>query len=130
MVASVEFYLPHLDRTLWVNCNYECVTITSADFIWQDEDKQGGWHEYEDVCLFEASYRQALPEDIEPWLPMIHKALEYTIEQETAYLRGGAFSLPVAWLPESIRLKAAPEYLAWLQAEERNPHSSGRLYRN
>jgi len=119
MVASVEFYLPDLDRSVWVNCNDECVTVTSADFIWQDEDKNGGWHDYEDVCLYDAFYQQTLPEGVEPWLPMIHKALEYTIEQETAYLRGEDFSLPVAWLPESIRQKAAPEYLAWLQAEEK-----------
>ena len=118
-VASVEFYLPDLDRTLWVNCDYECVSVTSTDFIWQDEDKQGGWHDFGDVCLFEASYQQALPEDVEPWLPMIREALEYTIEQETAYLRGKAFTLPVAWLPESIRQKAAPEYLSWLQAEDK-----------
>lgn len=119
MVASVEFYLPDLDRSVWVNCNDECVTVTSADYIWQDEQREGGWHDYEDVRLYDAFYQQALPEGVEPWLPMINKALEYTIEQETAYLRGEAFSLPVAWLPESIRQKAAPEYLAWLQAEEK-----------
>jgi len=119
MVASVEFYLPDLDRTLWVNCNDECVTVTSADFIWQDADKNGGWHDYEDVRLYDAFYQQTLPEDVEPWLPMIQKALEYTIEQENEYLRGQAFSLPAAWLPESIRQKAAPEYLAWLQAEKK-----------
>ncbi|RJE46624.1 MULTISPECIES: DUF4406 domain-containing protein [unclassified Dehalobacter] len=117
MVASVEFYLPDLNRTLWVNCNDECVTVTSADFIWQDEDKNGGWHDYEAVRLYDAFYQQTLPEDVEPWLPMIQKALEYTIEQETEYLRGQAFSLPVAWLPKSIWQKTAPEYLAWLQAE-------------
>ena len=117
MVATVEFYLPDLDRSVWVNSNDECVTVTSTNFIWQDENKNGGWHDYEDVCLYEAFYQQTLPEDVEPWLPMIHTTLEYTIEQETEYLRVHAFSLPVAWLPESIRLKAEPEYLAWLQAE-------------
>jgi hypothetical protein len=116
MVATVEFYLPDLEKSVWVNCNDESVVITSADYTW-NRDKSESWDRYEDVCLYSASFQQDIPEEAEPWLPMIHKALEYTIEQETAYFKEHAFSLPLAWLPESIRQKTAPEYLAWLQAE-------------
>lgn len=116
MVATVEFYLPDLEKTVWINCNDESVVITSADYTW-NRDKSESWERYEDVCLYSAFFRQELPEDATPWLPMIRKALEYTIEQETAYFKNRAFSLPVAWLPESLREKAAPEYLAWLQAQ-------------
>jgi len=116
MVATVEFYLPDLEKTVWVNCNDESVVITSADYTW-NRDKSESWERYEDVCLYSAFFRRELPKDATPWLSMIGKALEYTIEQETAYCKNRAFSLPAAWLPESLRQKAAPEYLAWLQAQ-------------
>lgn len=116
MVATVEVYLPDLDKTVWVNCNDESVVITSADYIW-NRDGSESWDRYDDVWLYTEFFHQELPEDVQPWFPMIQKALEYTIEQETAYFQGHAFSLPVAWLPESIRQKAEPEYLTWLQAE-------------
>ncbi|WP_312645463.1 DUF4406 domain-containing protein [Hydrogenoanaerobacterium sp.] len=116
MVGTVQFYLPELDKSVWVNCNDECVTITSADYMW-NEDHSESWERYDDVLLYQAGFDDALPDDVEPWLPMIKKALEYTIDQETRYFQGRAFSLPTAWLPESIRENADPEYLAWLQAE-------------
>lgn len=116
MVGTVQFYLPELDKSVWVNCNDEYVTITSADYVW-NEDRRESWERYNDVLLYQAQYLHEFPECVTPWLPMIHKALEYTIEQETSYTRGRAFSLPPAWLPESIRENADPEYLAWLQAE-------------
>jgi hypothetical protein len=118
MVATVEFYLPDLEKSVWVNCNDESVVITSADYTW-NRDGSESWERYEDVCLYSSFFQQELPEDAEPWLPIISKALEYTIEQETAYFKDRTFSLPVAWLPESIRQKAAPEYLAWLQTESK-----------
>jgi len=116
MVATVEFYLPDLDKSVWVNCNDESVVITSADYTW-NRDGSESWERYADVCLYSSCFHQDLPEDVEFWLPMIRKALEYTIGQETAYFKDRTFSLPVAWLPESIRKKTAPEYLVWLQTE-------------
>ncbi len=116
MVATMEVYLTDLDKTVWVNCNDESVVIASADYIW-NRDGSESWDRYDDVWLYRAFFQQELPEDVQPWLPMIKSALEYTIEQETAYFPNHAFPLPVAWLPESIRQKAEPEYLAWLQAE-------------
>ena len=118
MVGTVQFYLPDLDKSVWVNCNDEIVIITSADYVW-NEDQSESWNRYEDVTLQTVLLQQEVLEEDEPWLPMIKEALAYTIEQETAYFRGYAFSLPVAWLPDAIRREADPEYLAWLQAEEK-----------
>jgi len=116
MVGTVQFHLSELDKSVWVNCNDECVTVTSADYIWNDDHSES-WERYDDVLLYQAGFDDVLPDDVEPWLPMIKKALEYTIDQETTYSKGRAFSLPTAWLPESIRKNAEPEYLAWLQTE-------------
>lgn len=122
MVGTVEFYLPDLDRSVWVNCNNEGVTITSADYSW-NEDDSGSWERYDDVALYVADFDQTLPDDVQSWLPMIHEALQYTIEQETAYFSESySFPLPVAWLPESIRQDADPEYLSWMQTEGKAIH--------
>ncbi len=116
MVGTVQFYLPELDKPVWVNCNDECATITSADHIW-NEDQSGSWERYDDVLLYYTGFEQEVPEEARLWLPMIKEALAYTIGQETASARCDGFSLPVAWVPDAIRQKAEPEYLAWLQAE-------------
>jgi len=121
MVATVEVYLPDLGKSVWVNCNDESVVITSADYLW-NRDGSESWDRYDDVWLYTEFFHQELPEDVWPWFPMIQRALEYTIEQETAFLPNHPFSLPVAWLPESIRQKVEPEYLAWLQAEGKEIH--------
>jgi len=113
MVGTVQFYLPDLDKSVWVNCNDESVVISSADHVW-NEDGSDSWERYEDVCLYSAEFDHELPEDAEPWLPMIKEALAYTIEQETAR---HSFSLPVVWLPESVRQNAEPEYLDWLMEQ-------------
>lgn len=118
MVGTVQFYLPEIDKSVWVNCNDESVLITSADYTW-NKDGSESWERYEDVLLYSTSFSQALPDDAKPWFPLIQKTLEYTIEQETAYFKDYTFSLPVAWLPESIRQKVIPEYLSWLQAEDK-----------
>ncbi|WP_313180817.1 DUF7768 domain-containing protein [Lacrimispora sp.] len=116
MVGTVQFYLPELDKCVWISCNDECVIISSADSTW-NEDGSDSWERYEEVMLYMTPFDQEIPEDARPWLPMIYKTLEYTIEQETKYLNNYAFSLPVAWLPESIKKNADLEYLTWLQAE-------------
>ena len=38
------------DKTIWINCNDEGVTITSADYVW-NEDDSGSWERYEDVVM-------------------------------------------------------------------------------
>lgn len=129
MVGTIQFYLPELERSVWVNCNDEGVTIASADFVW-NEDGSGSWERTEDVELFSAEYQEDRPEDAGPWLPMIREALSYTIEQETArYREGRVFWLPVDWLPDAYRQTAEPEYLAWLrdQGEKAGIGKDGRI---
>ena len=129
LVGTVQFYLPDLGKSVWVNCNDESVTIASADFVW-NEDKSGSWERVEDVLLFSAVYQEDRPEDAGPWLPMIKEALSFTIKEETARCReGGAFWLPVDWLPDACRQTAEPEYLAWLreQGEKAGIGRDGRI---
>ena len=113
MVGTVQFYLPELERSLWVNCNEESASIATADYMWNSDGSEC-WECYEDV-LVAAFYFTESPEEWSQWAPMVRETLAYTIEQETSC--GKSFSLPVAWLPDSIRETVAPEYLDWLQAE-------------
>lgn len=46
MVGTLAVRLPDLDKTIWINCNDEGVTITSADYVW-NEDDSGSWERYE-----------------------------------------------------------------------------------
>ena len=119
MVGTVQFYLPELDKSVWVNCTDESASVTSADFIW-NEDQSDSFERWENVCLYYTGLDNKLPDDVEPWLPMIKAALEYTIEQETSYFKSNhTFSLPVEWLPDSIAEYAEPDYLEWLKAENK-----------
>ena len=34
MVGTIEFYLPDINETVWVNCSEEVVSIYTADVIW------------------------------------------------------------------------------------------------
>jgi len=98
MVGTQSFYLPSLDKTVWVNCNDEGVTATSADYVWNDDHNES-WCRYEDVLLFSAQFEDIQPEELGPWLPMVKETLAYTMEQQIA--RGGlAFDLPDRWLPK------------------------------
>lgn len=119
MVGTVEFYLPELDKSVWVNCNDESVTVTSADSVW-NEDHSDSWERFEDVCLYSAAFEDNLPEYSEPWLSMIKTTLEYTIEQATACSHARPFSLSVLWAPESILQQTKPEYHEWLREQGKN----------
>ena len=56
MVGTLAVRLPDLDKTIWINCNDEGVTITSADYVW-NEDDSGSWERYEDVVMFGMTIR-------------------------------------------------------------------------
>ena len=45
MVGTMEFYLPDIDRKVWVHCNDESVAVTTADTTWNED----GSNSY--VCL-------------------------------------------------------------------------------
>jgi len=125
MVGTIKFYLPGADKFVWVNCSNESVGIYSADVTW-NEDDSGSCENSEDYLLFQESFGDNVPSAAEPWLPMIMETLAYTIENETAYFKR-AFSLPVAWLPETIRANAKPEYLDWLLQRNENAHITANL---
>lgn len=108
MVGTASFYLPSLDKTVWINCNDEGITATSADYVW-NEDHSESWARYEDVLLLRADFRDTQPEQLGPWLPMVREALRYTMEQQTSHY-GQTPELPPAWQAlADIRQSHAPE---------------------
>ena len=118
MVGTLAVRLPDLDKTIWINCNDEGVTITSADYVW-NEDDSGSWERYEDVVMFEVNFRDDDPQSMWPLLPAIHEALAYTIQRETEY-SSRLFSIPAKWLPETYRRGADPAYLKWAEEMEQS----------
>ena len=119
MAATAKIYLPDLNKSVWVNCTDESVSIGSADCMWNEAGSDSLEREVH-VIFYETLFGDEIPDEAQPWLPMIQKTLAYTIEQETTYYgENYIFYLPVAWLPESIRQTAEPEYLDWLQANEK-----------
>lgn len=116
MVGTVQFYLPDLDRCLWVNCSDESVLITTADYVWNTDGSES-WERYEDVRVADF-YLDESPEQWSQWIPMVHEALAYTIEQEVLYFKK-PFALSVEWLPEALRANVDDKYLNWLQSERK-----------
>ena len=94
MVGTASYYLPSLGRTVWVNCNDEGATITSADYVWND-DLSESWARYEDVWLFSVQFNDTPPEELGLWQSMILDTLAYTASQQAA--QGRAFQLPGSW---------------------------------
>lgn len=117
MVGTLAVRLPDLDKTIWINCNDEGVTITSADYVW-NEDDSGSWERYEDVVMFEVSFQDDDPRSMWPLLPAIQEALAYTIQRETE-CSSRLFSIPAKWLPETYRRGADPAYLKWAEEMDR-----------
>ncbi len=110
MVSVLTVRLPELDKTVWINCGDEGLSVTSADYVW-NEDHSESWSRYEDVVILEANFRNTRPENMGPLLPAVWEAIAYTISQKAA--SGCQFQLPARWLPEEYRQKANPQYLAW-----------------
>lgn len=94
MVGTASFRLPSLDKTVWVSCDDEGASITSADSTWND-DNSGSWERYEDVLLLSVDFYDTRPDDLGPWLPMVRDTLAYTAVQQTAL--GRPFQLPGPW---------------------------------
>ena len=113
MVGTLAVRLPDLDKTIWINCNDEGVNITSADYVW-NEDDSGSWERYEDVVMFEINFQDDDPRSMWPLLPAIHEALAYTIQRETEY-SSRLFSIPAKWLPDIYRQGVDPSYLKWAE---------------
>lgn len=94
MVGTASYYLPSLGRTVWVSCNDEGASITSADCTW-NEDNSGSWERYEDVLLLYVDFYDTRPDDLGPWLPVVLDTLAYTAAQQTAL--GMTFQIPESW---------------------------------
>ncbi len=110
MVGVLAVRLPELDKTVWVNCGDEGVTVTSADYVW-NEDHSESWARYEDVVMLEADFWNTCPESVGALLPAVREAVAYSIGQKTA--SGCQFRISARWLPEEYRQKADQQYLAW-----------------
>lgn len=120
MVSTIETHLHDIDKTVWINVNDDFVSITPMDYLW-NEDGSYSFEKYDDIVLYESYLDSELPDNTAPWFPMIQTALEYHIGQEISnpiFNDGYSFSLHPAWLPESLRQKAEPEYLEWLKAND------------
>jgi len=109
MVGTLEVYLPDLAKCVWVNCNNEGVTITSADYVW-NQDHSGSWDRYEDVVLQIVSFDESFPEQVPAWAEIIQEGLRYTIGCHAERSRL-PFTLDAAWLPEKYRRQLEPEKL-------------------
>ena len=42
MVGTLAVWLTGLDKTVWINCSNEGVTVTASDYVW-NEDDSGNW---------------------------------------------------------------------------------------
>lgn len=109
MVGTLEVYLPDLAKSVWINCNDEGVTITSADYVW-NQDHSGSWNRYEDVVLQVISFDETSPEQVPAWAEIIQEGLCYTIgcHAERFHL---PFTLDAAWLPEEYQKQLEPAKL-------------------
>ena len=111
MVATLEIYLPEIDKTVWVNCDGDSVGIGTADVVWGEDDADAY-----DCAVIHVCFYDDMPEEVTQWLPMINESLVYYIDQTLSDTRMcSTVSVPVKWLPDSIRKNADVEYLDFLQ---------------
>ncbi|MCX4373317.1 MAG: hypothetical protein OSJ58_16155 [Dysosmobacter sp.] len=99
MVGTAAFHLPSLDKTVWVNCSCEGVSISSADYIW-NTDNSGSWERYEDVSLLDISFQDSQPEELGVWRSMVQNTLRYMTERYAAF-SGSPPELPDSWKSEA-----------------------------
>lgn len=109
MVGTLEVYLSDLNKNVWVNCNDEGVTITSADYVW-NQDHSASWNRYEDVVLLVVEFDEVSPEQVPAWADIIQNSLRYTIGCHAERSRL-PFTLDAAWLPEEYREQLEPAKL-------------------
>ena len=106
MVGTLEVYLSDLNKNVWVNCNDEGVTITSADYVW-NQDHSASWNRYEDVVLLVVEFDEVSPEQVPAWADIIQNSLRYTIGCHAERSRL-PFTLDAARLPEEYREQLEP----------------------
>ena len=114
MVATLETYLPELDKTIWVNCNLEGADLTSADHVW-NEDHSESWERYEDVALVYIDFAGDSPQTFPTLAPLIQEAVTYFLQEEMRR-KPAPISFPAKWLPDDFR-EADHEILAQAQKD-------------
>lgn len=101
MVGTLAVRLTGLDKTVWINCGDEGVTVTASDYVW-NEDHSGAWARYEDVVMLEFDFSAHSLQETGPLLPAIQEAVAYTLQQEVVH-PGVPLQVPSEWLPEAFR---------------------------
>ena len=114
MVATLETYLPELDKTIWINCNLEGADLTSADHVW-NEDHSESWERYDDVALVYIDFAGDSPQTFPTLAPLIQEAVTYFLQEEMRR-KPAPISFPAKWLPGDFR-EADHEILAQAQKD-------------
>ena len=111
MVGTLAVRYPELEKTLWIHCNDEGVSVSSADHVW-NEDHSGSWARYEDVSIMEIDFWEQSPEDAGALFPAIQDTVTYTIQQAVQN-SNRPFRIPAKWLPEAFCQTTDSEYIKW-----------------
>ena len=111
MVGTLAVRYPELEKTLWIHCNDEGVSVSSADYVW-NEDHSGSWARYEDVSIMEIDFWEQSPEDAGALFPAIQDTVTYTIQQAVQN-SNRPFRIPAKWLPEAFCQTTDSEYIKW-----------------
>jgi len=122
-LGTAKFYLPEIDRTVWISCDNRFIRI-QADVV-RDKDGNDGYDETDGYLSLCFTVANEMSDDIVQWLPMIKETLIYTIRHNALHFPEQIYSLPVALLPDSIRINADSDYLAWLQERGENADIEG-----
>ena len=110
-MGTLAVRYPELEKTLWIHCNDEGASVSSADYVW-NEDHSGSWERYEDVSILEINFWEDSPKDTGSLFPTIQDAITYTIQQ-TVQNSDKLFRIPAKWLPEAFCQTTDSEYIKW-----------------
>jgi hypothetical protein len=103
--------LPQINKTVHINCNDEFANIH------EKEIGNKNWKASDDNLIIKIPFDNDLPNEAKQWLPIIKEVLKYSIEEKTLNSPKQTFSLPIAWLPNSIRANVSSDYIDWLQRQ-------------
>ena len=117
MVATLEVYLPAKNQTVWANCDGESMLITTADFHW-NRDNKNGWERPRSIEIFSMTLADGLTMRAVPWVPIMRDTLKYTLEQEVGRIR--TLTISVTLLPESLLQDFAPDDIRFLKEQGQN----------
>ena len=114
MIATLEVYLPAKRRTVWANCDGESMLITSNDFHW-NRDNRNGWKHPQSAEIFSMNLSDGLTMRAVPWVPIMRDTLDYTLEKESMRMR--TLCIPTTLLPENLLQNFAPDDIQFLKEQ-------------